>query len=488
MNFVFFMPDELRAESVGCYGHPLAPTPNIDALAAQGTRFDQCHVQHSVCTPSRCSMMTGWYPHVRGHRTLWHLLRPDEPHLLRYLRDAGYTVHWYGKNDLLAEASFDAGADVAERPGRGAFGPPAFDEDDPRYHSFLYEPYTGPLEEHSDYACVQRGIDFLRSKPKEPFILYLPLIYPHCPYSAPQPWHDLINPDDLPPLRPADLPNRPEFHALIRRYRRLDEVPAGEQEALLRKIQAVYLGMTGFIDHLLGRLLETLDETGLADSTTVSFFSDHGDYAGDYGLVEKWPSAGEDVITRVPLIVRTPGGKAGHVVNEPMELFDIMATTLEQAGIEAQHTHFARSYVAQLHGAAGDADRAAFTEGGYARHEPHCFEGRADRDQFARSKSHIYYPKGLQQQEQPDSVGRVVAMRTATHRFVYRPTGMCELYDLEADPQELDNRYGDPACAEVQRSLEARMMRWLVQTSDVTPVEMDPRGLPEGGWTRAAVA
>ncbi|MCB0187379.1 MAG: sulfatase-like hydrolase/transferase, partial [Caldilineaceae bacterium] len=75
MNFIIFQPDELRAESVGCYGHPLAPTPNIDALAAQGTRFDQCHVQHSVCTPSRCSMMTGWYPHVRGHRTLWHLLR-----------------------------------------------------------------------------------------------------------------------------------------------------------------------------------------------------------------------------------------------------------------------------------------------------------------------------------------------------------------------------------------------------------------------------
>ncbi|MBX2996873.1 MAG: sulfatase-like hydrolase/transferase [Caldilineaceae bacterium] len=89
MNFIFFMPDELRAESVGCYGHPLAQTPNMDALAAEGVRFDQCHVQHSVCTPSRCSMMTGWYPHVRGHRTLWHMLRPDEPNLLRYLKGKG---------------------------------------------------------------------------------------------------------------------------------------------------------------------------------------------------------------------------------------------------------------------------------------------------------------------------------------------------------------------------------------------------------------
>jgi choline-sulfatase len=358
------------------------------------------------------------------------------------------------------------------------FGPNPYAEDDPRYYSFLYEPYSGPLEEHGDYANVHAGIEFLRSRPRNPFILYLPLVFPHCPYSAPQPWHDLIHPDDLPPLRPADLPDRPDFHALIRRYRRLDQIDAEEHDALLRKIQAVYLGMTGFIDHLLGQLLETLEETGLTEDTTVTFLSDHGDYAGDYGLVEKWPSAGEDVITRVPLVVRSPGGAAGHVVDTPMELFDIMATTLDQAGIEAQHTHFACSYTAELQGAPGDPARAAFTEGGYARHEPHCFEGLPTRDQFARSASNIYYPKGLQQQEHPDSVGRVVAMRTATHRLIYRPTGLCELYDLQADPQELRNRYADPAYTAVRRDLEAQMLAWSVQTADVTLYATDPRGLP----------
>lgn len=476
MNFVFFMPDELRAESAGCYGHPLAQTPNLDALAAQGTRFDQCHVQHTVCTPSRCSMMTGWYPHVRGHRTLWHMLRPDEPQLLRYLKQAGYTVHWYGKNDLLAQESLAASADVAQSRGRGMFGKNPYAEDDPRFYSFLYEPYQGPLEEHGDYANVQAGIEFLRARPQQPFILYLPLVYPHCPYSAPQPWHDLVNPDDLPPLRPAGLPGRPDFHALIRRYRRLDQLGEAGEERLLRKIQAVYLGMTAFIDYLLGQVLETLEETGLAETTTVSYFSDHGDYAGDYGLVEKWPSAVEDVITRVPLVVRTPGGKAGHVVNEPVELFDLMATTLDQAGIPAQHTHFARSYAPQLHGAPGDPDRAAFTEGGYARHEPHCFEGIPARDAFARNPANIYYPKGLQQQEEPDSVGRVVAMRTATHRLIYRPTGMCELYELQTDPQELTNLYAEPAQQAMRHQLEHRLFNWLIQTSDVTPFVGDARG------------
>lgn len=482
MNFIYFMPDELRAESVGCYGHSLAPTPNLDALAAQGTRFEQCHVQHTVCTPSRCSMMTGWYPHVRGHRTLWHMLRPDEPNLFRYLKQADYTVHWYGKNDLLSPACFPDSVDVAQRRGSGMFGANPYAFEDPRYHSFLYEPYTGPLEEHGDYANVHAAIDFLRTRPTQPFMLYLPLTYPHCPYSAPQPWHDLVNPDDLPPLRPADLPDRPDFHGLIRQYRRLDQLAeqdAAAHDALLRKIQAVYLGMTGFIDHLLGQLLETLEETGLAGETTITVCSDHGDYAGDYGLVEKWPSAAEDIITRVPLIVRAPGGTAGHVVQEPVELFDVMATTLEQAGVEAQHTHFARSYSAQLAGAPSDPTRAAFTEGGYARHEPHCFEGKANRDQFARTPTHIYYPKGKQQQDHPDSVGRNVAMRTANHRLVYRPTGQNELYDHASDPQELHNRYGDPALHATQQDLQTRLLDWLIQTSDVTPQEMDPRELPK---------
>jgi arylsulfatase A-like enzyme len=475
MNFILFVPDELRAESVGCYGHPLAPTPNLDRLAAQGARFDQCHVQHPVCSPSRISFMTGWYAHVRGHRTLWHLLRPDEPNLLRYLKEAGYTVYWWGKNDLLARASFPLSVTSAERRGRRMFGPNPFDFNDPRYYSFLYAPYTGPLEEHGDYANVQAAIEFLRSRPQEPFVLYLPLTFPHPPYSAPLPWHDLIDPDDLPSLRPADLPGRPDFHAHIRRTRRLDEV----DEAHLRKIQAVYLGMIGFVDELLGRLLHALDETNLAGRTAVFVFSDHGDYAGDYGLVEKWPSGLEDVLTRVPLIIRAPGCAAGHVVREPVELFDITATILELADIPARHTHFARSLLPQLQGAPGDAARAVFAEGGYARHEPHCFEGRATGPQASREPREIYYPKGRLQQDHPESVCRAVMIRTSSHKLIYRVDGLCELYDLVSDPQELRNVYAQPGYARVQAELERRLLDWYVQTSDVTPVDEDPRGLPE---------
>jgi len=105
-----------------------------------------------------------------------------------------------------------------------------------------------------------------------------------------------------------------------------------------------------------------------------------------------------------------------------------------------------------------------------------CFEGRANRDQFARTSSHIYYPKGRLQQTHPDSVGRVTMLRTSTHKLVQRPTGVCEFYDLVADQQELHNQYGAPEHSAVQQQLEQRMLNWLIQTADVTPFEMDPRG------------
>jgi arylsulfatase A-like enzyme len=481
LNFVLFIPDELRAESVGCYGNGVARTPNIDRLAAGGTRFEQCHVQHTVCTPSRCSFTTGWYPHVRGHRTLWNMLGPQDPNLLKYFKQAGYQVLWGGKNDLLSPPAFASSVsdyrlgDRSRRAGTAIeHGNPPYERDDPRYYSFLYEPIEGGIERLSDFRHVDGAAEFLRSGPQEPFVLYLPLSFPHCPYHAPLPFHNLIDPQDVPPLRPPDLPGKPDFHRLIRETRRLDRL----DEEFFRRLHAVYLGMIAVTDTLLGMLLDALEETGHAGDTAVFLFADHGDWAGDYGLVEKWPSALDDTLTRVPLVARVPGMASGHVVREPVELFDVMATCLELAGITPEHTHFARSLVPQLDGAPGDADRAVFSEGGYDPHEPHAFEGRATSGALFRDASHIYYPKGRLQQEHPLSVCRSVSIRTMTHRLVRRPLGVDELYDLRTDPRELQNVYSQPAYAGIRSALERRLLDWYIHTSDTVPLEEHPRVLP----------
>jgi choline-sulfatase len=234
--------------------------------------------------------------------------------------------------------------------------------------------------------------------------------------------------------------------------------------------------MIAYVDAMVGQLLDALDETGLADDTAVFLFSDHGEWAGDYGLVEKWHACLDDCLTHVPLIARIPGGTCGHVVNTPVECFDIMPTTLALAGIAAAHTHFARSLVPQLHGAPGDPERAVFAEGGYDTHEPHCYEGAPD---MGRSPDHIYYPKGRLQQEHPETSVRCTMVRTGNWKLVYRPEGVSELYDLSADPLELANLYGQPETAEAQKELQVRLLDWYVHTSDVVPFPRQSRGFEE---------
>lgn len=484
-NLIFFIPDELRASSVGCYGDPVSLTPNIDRLASEGTRFDQCHVQHTVCTPSRTSFTTGWYPHVRGHRTLWNMLRPEDPNLLKYLKQAGYDVIWGGKNDLLSPGAFaesvsdwDVGR-FSTRARPNGHGSPPFPTDDPRYYSFLYDAMSGGIEAVDDFQHVDGAIQWLLRRPRDsarPFALYLPLSFPHCPYHAPEPFHSRYSADQIGPLRPTGLPGKPDFHALIRKTRRLGEL----DDRFFRELHAVYLGMIGVTDSLLGMLLDALDETGHASDTAVFLFADHGDWAGDYGLVEKWPSALDDCLTRVPLIARVPGvGFArGHVVAEPVELFDVMATALELAGIVPTHTHFARSFVPQLAGAPGDPDRAAFSEGGYDPHEPHAFEGRPESGDLFRDPLQIYYPKGRAQQDHPLSVCRAVSIRTMTHRLVRRPLGVSELYDLAEDPMELRNVHGEAQYTAVRSELEHRLLDWYIHTADVVAHLEHPRSLP----------
>jgi arylsulfatase A-like enzyme len=190
-NFVFFMPDEMRAESLGCYGHPLTKTPNFNRLAAEGTRFEQCHVQNTVCAPSRCSLMTGWPVHVRGHRSLYYGLHPDEPNLLRYFKDNGYDVYWYGKNDLLAPETFALSVtDWGSKGGDTVFRHNPWKQDDPHYYSFLWERMPD-RRKTTDYANLQAAIQILERKSDKPFCIYLPLIFPHPPFAAPEGFHDM---------------------------------------------------------------------------------------------------------------------------------------------------------------------------------------------------------------------------------------------------------------------------------------------------------
>ena len=263
---------------------------------------------------------------------------------------------------------------------------------------------------------------------------------------------------------------------MIRKYRGLEQFDS----EVFAQIYATYLGMNAYVDAMLGGILEALRESGLEEETTVIVSSDHGDWAGNYGLVEKWPNAMDDDLVKVPLIIRTPGGKKNHRVREQVELFDIMPTVLELAGVQANHTHFAKTLVPQLLGANGNPNRAVFCEGGYDLEEPHCSEAYnpegEERYPSIKTPENIYYPKLLQQKEHPESVCRTTMIRTLEYKLIKRTSGDNELYNLKNDPEEKENQYHNPEFAGIKRQLELQMLEWYLRTSDTVPMEEDPRG------------
>ncbi|MBI3975128.1 MAG: sulfatase-like hydrolase/transferase, partial [Armatimonadetes bacterium] len=185
-NLILFLPDQLRAESIGCYGHPLVRTPNIDRLANSGVRFAFCQSAYPVCTASRCSTLTGWPPHVRGHRTVYHLLRRDEPNLFRYLKSAGYDVYWFGKNDVLTHDCFPESvtewADLAAGPEWDVKDRP-WTSDHPHYYSFLFTEGKD-RRQYPDYARIRAAIDVLTKRDTDrPFCIFLATFFPHPPYA-----------------------------------------------------------------------------------------------------------------------------------------------------------------------------------------------------------------------------------------------------------------------------------------------------------------
>jgi len=442
--------------------------PHLDGLASEGVAFTHAFNQNPVCTPSRCSFMTGWYPHVRGHRDMHHMLAPEEPCLLKELKEAGYHVLWAGKNDLLrVEDVHNAySARVESEPGTSFWRKNPWKLGDRLYHSFLY----GRLPDGNrtpDDANADAAARFLTGGPPEPFCVYLPLTYPHPPYAIEEPYYSMYDRDKLPAIAPQpDFSKKPRLLSMIRERAGLDKLT----EEDLREILALYYGMITKTDANLGKVLSALRDAGLWEQTAVIFFADHGEFAGHYRLVEKAQNTFEDCLTRVPLVIKPPGKTPaqGTVSDALVELIDFYPTVVELAGLADTHTHFGRSLLPLLRGETAAHRDVVFCEGGTLDEEEHTHEQR-------RKRENIYWPRISAQNADHQAHGKAVMVRTRRWKYVRRLYETDELYDLEQDPFELENRIEDPACAQVVAELRERMLDWFLATGDVVPYELDPR-------------
>ncbi|MDR6710322.1 MULTISPECIES: sulfatase-like hydrolase/transferase [unclassified Novosphingobium] len=469
-NLILFFPDELRADALACYGNPVTRTPNFDRLAKSGTMFRNAHVQYPVCAASRCSMLTGLPTSATGHRGFSYLIQPNEPNLFAMLRQSGYDTFFFGKNDVLAPETFATSLTAwADPPAPGA----ASGDHAPGARAGVNNgpvtmllPPMGDRRETSDYGIIQRAIHVIERKESDrPFCLFLPIFQPHPPYRAPADFAAMYKPEDLPALIPPGLSGKPAYHEAIRRAYGLDK--AGPE--VFARVRAAYYGQVSYADWLLGELLDALERTGRDKDTAVFVGSDHGDYAGDYGLVEKWHGGLESCLTHVPLIGRVPGVAGGHVAQDMVELYDIMPSFLSLAGARSGGTQFGRSLLPQIHGGAGDPNRAAFTEAGINSYEPQAFD---------TPSGGLYRMKSQLAAQEPVLVSRAASVRTQRHTYIHRPQGQSEFYDRIADPGETRNLIGTKAVAKDQAALQQRLLNWYVNTSGVPQDTRNSRDVP----------
>lgn len=348
-NVLFIIADDLRTE-LGCYGSPLARTPNLDRLAGGGVRFDRAYCQFPLCNPSRSSMLTGRYPlttGVIGNRTWYGGEHPEFVSLPRHFRESGYVTIRAGKifhGGIDEAAAWTVGGE-ARWFGEGATeAPPVRRRPEARggrpltkaQRSDRWIVLEGDAERGGDHRVADRAIQWLREHRDERFLLACGFSKPHSPLAAPKRFFEQWKVEDI-PLPPdfAAKPTVPEgFPAGSIRPRNADLFigrDASPDEA--RRMIRAYLASSAWMDWNVGRVLAELERLQLRERTIIVFWGDHGFQLGEKG---KWSKAGSlwEQGIRVPLFIVDPrAGGNGQASPRVVESIDLYPTLVELCGL-----------------------------------------------------------------------------------------------------------------------------------------------------------
>jgi len=505
-NILLITSDQQRAD---CYGfeNPALRTPHLDRLARDGTRFSACITPNLVCQPSRASILTGLLPLTHG---VWDNGVDLDPKVggagfAGSLSAAGYATAFIGKAHFSTKSTFEPTGTPECNKSQHRYGPdwsgpymgfghvelcvlghmhrtrPLEQPPAGHYERWLLSrgrdgeaielwkndlgPSVGaaqtwysalPAAWHNSTWIAERTIDFIgRQSGERPFCVWASFPDPHHAFDCPEPWSRLYDPKSvaLPKHRTRDLERRPWWHKAVLegkpqltdptmlKFRAEGSRVPDQSDEQLAYMTANYYGMISQIDHNVGRMLERLEQRRMADNTLVIYTTDHGELLGNHGLYLKHPIPYEDLL-RVAMIARGPGVAAGWIVREPMSTLDLAATIQDYASVRPSRELQSRSLRTLL-------------------------EGREESRPVAYSEWHVH----------PSRCGvglKLRTVRTKTHKCTFElDSGAGELYDLVDDPEEMVNRFDDPAYAPVRRELH-EMMR--ARPGEV----MDPLAEPIG--------
>ncbi|MCC7372341.1 MAG: sulfatase-like hydrolase/transferase [Chloroflexi bacterium] len=478
-NVLVIMTDQQQATSLGLYGNPDVRTPALERLAARGLLYRHAFSAHPLCVPSRASFWTGRWPHSTGVRTNEIPLPTREIDWATLLLDRGYVGGLFGKNHVFRMEQLDRFTAVweaghggpVERGGTLVRATPlkknamphgwAARDHAPRYGS---QKLDESPDDSTTAQLAAQCVQFLdaRADDGQPFLAWLSVPDPHEPYQAGEPYASLYDPDaiQMPPWRTDEFADKPERQQVFHELFRFADLP----DRHFREVRAMYYGMIRQIDDYVGRVLDTLAARGLDENTIIMFTSDHGDYAGEHRLLGK-SSTFYDALTRVPMILSWPGHlPEGETRDELVSLVDVMPTMLALLGIETPAAVQGQPMPGAVPGAA--PRRAVFAEYGAGGPAVTLTDVAALTPE---ERSGVGWP--LLRQREAQGHGKMA--RTARWKYVHDTTGeVDELYDLQADPWELENLAGRPDYGSALAEMRAILLDWMLETENAQPVPL----------------
>jgi uncharacterized sulfatase len=426
-NVLFVVSDDLN-NCLGCYGHPLVKSPNVDRLAKKGMVFNHAYCQFPLCNPSRASFMTGRRPDVTKiyNNTIdFRKNLPDAITMAQLFRRAGYAVtrvgkiYHYGVPKQIGTSGLDD-----EKSWDKVINPIGVD----RKEEDLLKNYTpkngigaalcwhasdSPDEKHTDAIGAAEAIKIMEQKHDKPFFLAVGFYRPHVPWIAPKKYFDQY------PLEQIHMPKEPAALRTVAPAAAFASAAPNygiTDEECRQSIRAYYASVK-FMDAQLGKLLDAMDRLKLWDDTIVVFISDHGWLLGEHGCWQKMHLFEESA--RVPMIVAAPNNKApGKTCDRVVELIDIYPTVAEFCGVKLAHAVDGKSLMPLLDDPALPWKKGAYTQ--------------VTRGGSKNSPPYMGY-----------------SVRTERWRYTEWDDGKkgVELYDHAADPKEHRNLAADPKFA-----------------------------------------
>ncbi|HEU0038904.1 MAG TPA: sulfatase [Verrucomicrobiae bacterium] len=438
-NIIFILVDDLRWDALSCMGHPVAKTPNIDRLAKEGALFKNFFVSIPLCSPSRSSFLTGQYAHATGvidnsdHSALSHQLVTFP----KLLHDAGYETAYVGKWHMGADDSPRPGFDRwVSFKGQGVYENPNINVDGKASKVDGY--MTDILNGHA--------LDFVKQEHKKPFALYLAHKAVHGPFTPAERHKDLYAEAKLPltpnhqdklegkPALTRELPETksadgaPKKKRAAKKAAKANGAPTGHENTMRQQLRAL-----AAIDEGVGQLLKALEDSKQLDNSMVIFTSDNGYFWGEHGLGDKRWAYEESI--RDPLLMRYPKLIKAGTTLEPFALnIDIAPTLLDVAGAPIPKAIQGRSLLPLFKDAQAPWRKSFLTE---------YFAERA-------------FPRTPTWQ----------AVRTDRWKYIRYTNlaGMDELYDLKADPYEMNNLIKDVSAQSALREMKAELAKLRQET------------------------